>query len=446
MFIPKLQALSVAAAALLGLTAVSDAAWADWTTPAPLYTPDDFARRGSYPRVAAAPSGGFHTVWQSWDDQNAAGRNEYLRYRRVSSTGVLSAPITIVEPGGVNKLDVGVAPNGDVHVVWESWGANGPEIGWARSTNAGASFSNGTTITAVNDQFGVGQDQSPQVVGLGTSGGEAILTWRNTSDDSAEYQRFNGTSWVGYGFTGHFATGFNINGIARNPVTGNVHKMVDNGTNAGVKVYTSANAWNAPASNVFAGVDQATEPSMAINAAGQSMFLIDNNFVSKAQLVNADGSLGTANADLFAGRRNFGQVTAIPGTNDFFAVATDAVQGDANHSSHIFGRRYSNGAWGPVLTLATIPEIPEMITNMDVAADAFGSIMVTWQYNVTNANATGDQLPWRPNVYYTINVVPEPAAASLVALAAGGGLMVRRPRRRSDSNSEPSTLTFMSNL
>ena len=64
-----------------------------------------------------------------------------------------------------------------------------------------------------------------------------------------EYKRFNGTSWVDYGFTGSFAAGPNAPGIARNPVTGRVHKMVDNGASVGVRTY-AANAWSA-ASNVM---------------------------------------------------------------------------------------------------------------------------------------------------------------------------------------------------
>jgi hypothetical protein len=413
------------AGAVVASACVATPARAGWTAPAKLNTPDDTPRRVSFPRIAPATNGGFHVVYQAWDDQNAAGRAEYLRYRRFNAAGAVAAPVTILESGGVNKPDVATAPNGDVHVVWENWNG-GPEIAWSRSTNGGASFSSGVNITTVNDGFGARLDESPQIAGFGTSGGQAVVTWRNTGDNSLEFQKFDGTNWTGYSWTGHFATGFNAPGIARNPVTGNVHKMVDTGPNAGYKTFEQGAGWGSTF-DVFSA-DQAVEPSMAINAAGQQMFLIDNNFVSKAQLVNPNGSHGTFNSDLFAGRRNFGAVTAIPGTNDFFAVATDAMQAVSNQSTHIFGRRYTGGAWGPIETLATMSEVPEFISNIDVAADPLGNVLVTWQYNIKHPGATGEQTQFRPNVYYTINVVPEPATGASLLLLAALPLVARRKR------------------
>jgi hypothetical protein len=416
---------------LVALAAPAVPALADWTVPARLNDAVDIPRRVQYPRIAPAADGGFHVVYQAWDDQNASGRAEYLRYRRFSPTGTLGSQLTlpeVVSTNGVNKPEVAVAGNGDVHVVWESWNG-GPRIAWTRSTDSGSTYASPSEISSV--AIGGRANESPQIAGLGTgSSNQAVITWRNTTDDSLEFLKFNGTSWTGYGWTGSYTSGLSAAGIALNPVTGNVHKMTDNGSNAGWRTYNGT-SWSS-AADAYTGVTQAVEPSMAINQSGQTMFLIDNSFVSKAQLVNADGSLGTFNGDLFSGRRNFGTVTAIPGTNDFFAVDTDATQSASNQSTHIFARRYHNGTWEPMQTIATIPETPEMIYNMDVAADKFGSLLVTWQYNIVNPNPVGEQTPWRPNVYYTMNIVPEPATLALAAL--GVLALFHRPRTRARAN------------
>ena len=389
-----------------------------WQGPFQLNTPDDDPRRVTVPRVAASKNGGFHVVYQAWD--NAPNpRPEYMRYRRVTGGGVPGAVVTIQKPAnGANQPDVAEAPNGDVHVVWESWG-NGPEIGWARSTNNGASFGTGIEVSASGRQA-----QGAQIVGFGTGNSpQAIVTWRNTSDDSLEYRRFDGTNWLGIGWTGDFTGGATAGGIARSPLDGTVHKMVDRGSNLGIRRFTGT-SFGAAQDNVMP-FDFWVEPSMAVNDAGHAMVMVDRDYVAKARVVRADGSLGPIFEDVFNGKRMFGNVAAIPGTNDFYAVTSEATQQRAQNRK-VIGRRYfgDTGQWGAIETIATLP-YDELLRNIEVGVDPAGNMLAVFEFwEIVNPDP--NNYLTKPNVYYASLTVPEPASAALVL---AGLIPLARPRR-----------------
>ncbi|NLE58739.1 MAG: hypothetical protein GX616_10285, partial [Planctomycetes bacterium] len=110
------------------LTAATEAQWSN----AQLFNmPGEAGADVKSAKIAASRSGGFHGIYHV---------NNRIRYRRYSG-GTLTSPIDVFP--GTNFMANGAiaeALNGDIHVVFEDWAGDNPEIRWYKSSNGGASF------------------------------------------------------------------------------------------------------------------------------------------------------------------------------------------------------------------------------------------------------------------------------------------------------------------
>src|SRR5690606_14305785 len=114
-------------------------------------------------KVVASRTGGFHACYVI-----NAGKLQYRRY--VTS---LTPPLTVHQDLIFNP-HIAEGLNGDVHLVWENWAGDSPEVGWARSTNSGASFSPAVELSNTG-----GHAKFPYLapMGMGTVGDMMLSYW-----------------------------------------------------------------------------------------------------------------------------------------------------------------------------------------------------------------------------------------------------------------------------
>jgi hypothetical protein len=97
-------------------------------------------------------------------------------FRSTNGGASFLGPVVVTSSSMTQGSDVAVAPNGDVYVTWQvnsSTFHNPTGIGFARSTNGGASFTNLGTIATNTGAFVSGTDRTPQFprIAVDTSGG-----------------------------------------------------------------------------------------------------------------------------------------------------------------------------------------------------------------------------------------------------------------------------------
>jgi hypothetical protein len=110
--------------------------------------------------------------------------------------------------------------------------------------------------------------------------------------------------------------------------------------------------------------------SIAVNVSGQIMLTWEenSNFYSK---LYTPGS-GWGGTMLVQSGGGFGDVTAIPGTNEFYAAY-------CKDTNRVRGKRFSGGAWGAE-EIISVNQPWDTTFNARVAAGADGSLYACWEY------------------------------------------------------------------
>jgi len=322
-----------------------------WTAPQLVNDPSETASKTT--KVAASKNGGFHIVYNSG----------VLRYKRYTDS--LSAGKTLFSPMNFNHY-VTESLNGDIHVVFENWASGGPEVGWVRSTDGGATFSSTVNLSASG-----GNAKHPHIVpfGMGSSS-EALMSYYRANSKLLYYSRFNGTSWSAEASIGSTSESeYDCVGMAWSQFNGSVWRTFSPSmTSSRMRNYTGS--WSPEITLPFAS--WVVRQRLAVNASGQVMILWDNEGSIFYVLYAPDSGFGPV---LNLGEVGYGgafDVCAVPGTNDFYMVW-------GKGANRIVGRRWNNGQW---LTEELISgSLPHALTlSPSVACDPSGRLICAWEY------------------------------------------------------------------
>ncbi len=272
--------------------------------------------------ITAVPNGGFHAIY------NASGR---VRYRQYDGSS-LGSELTVNSTSTFNP-EIGRSDNGDVHVVWENWDGGGPEVGWAISTNGGSSFGSESTISNSS-----GQAKHPSVQGYGlSSSDDAVMSYWNAYHHEMRYATYDGSNWssdLGMGTFGN--SGYEVHGMAMSPKDGSVWRVYDNGPNMVLRHYSSGSWGSEILVDSTSGMHNRAQ--LAVNDAGQVMVLWDQDDRYYTVLYTPGAGCGEKKILTYDG--SWGKdVTAIPGTNDFYAAWPE------NSPGRLYGARWSGGGW-----------------------------------------------------------------------------------------------------
>lgn len=335
------------------LTAVTAA---QWTAPQYLPDPVDFGYHCKPGRMVGSIYGGFHTIYQ-------AGEN--LRYRRWYN-GTLGPIVTSASAFMFNP-QICEAPNGDIHVVFESWmDPDPPQVGWARSTNGGASFGPWSRIS----NAGAGT-KWPFVAPFGFSGPDVIMAYWDAAGKAMRYQRFNGSSWQPYS-AAVFAPGvesvYMVTGMCRSPVDGTVYRTYGrkiSGTfNPCYRRYNGS-GWEGEV--VVTPTGFFAWPHIAVNNAGTIMVYWEQDEVAYSRWFTP--GQGWSATTIIDAPGIHGHIVAVPGTNHFACVTT----GNQNAARV---RMWIRGRWMPAVNVATSSGFTP---DSRIAADSSRALMAAWE-------------------------------------------------------------------
>lgn len=308
--------------------------------------------------VVGSASGGFHGVY-SIKDQGV------LKYKRYN--GTLGASVVVPGSSGfVAGHHMAEAPNGDIHIVWENWHA-GPEMGWSRSTNGGASFSSTVEITSTGMNM-----KWPYIAGFGLAGSDDVVVsyWRSDNRQMRSLY-YNGSSWGADTYMGVLGNSqYEVNGIARSPLDGSVWRTYTTSGALKLRQYTGS-GWGAEITLDSNG-EMHNRQRVAVNDAGQVMVIWDEDDVYYSILYTPGVGAG-AKTVLTSSGSWAKDVCAIPGSNNFYAVYW--------HGSHarLYGRKWAGAGW---LSAEHVSYglADNFIADASVDADPAGNIYCMFEY------------------------------------------------------------------
>ncbi len=358
------------------ISLMTTTAYGEWQTAQLLNDTSEAGHDVKEPKLVGSINGGFHAVYRL-----DAGHVRYRRY-----VGSLQ-PVRNAADNFCFNAFIAEAMNGDVHITWESWTGDTPEVGWSYTTDY-VNFSAFQEIT----QSG-GQSKFPLVAPFGMGGSDDVVMsyWRSNTH-SLQYSHFDGSSWNGDLPTGQSCGHeYGVHGIARSPVDGSVWRAFDNSDYVAIMRYNGT-GWETPINLYYQGFH--ARQKVAVNDAGQVMVLWDMSF--------DDGNIYSI---LYTPSQGIGQrqivahapdtwniaLTSIPGSNDFYAAYT------TNGSLRAVGKRWSNGNWGSVETISNgLPESGEVFKfNPVLSADPLGSGKLYCAFEYWGSG--------KPQAYYNIN-------------------------------------------
>lgn len=419
-----LHGISIVSLLLLG----ASVALGQWTTAQPVWNPADPNEANNNnaikdPRVAGSATGGFHVTYRLFI-QGGAIENRYRRYN-----GAALGPIKVVQSGIFTaNSNIAEALNGDVHLVWENFDGS-LDIAWSRSTDGGNTWSGPVEIS----NCGCDAAKWPGIAPFGTGNGpDMVMAFGDVSSNrKMRSQRWNGTSWSP-GSAQNFADAdseYFITGICRSLQDGTVYRTYGRKVSSNPNTYGmfyrryNGTSWEAEQTIVTSGFY--AYPYIAVNQAGVVMVVWEQD--SRIDSRWYTPGVGWSPVTVIDASGNHGQVTAIPGTNHFYAAFTTG--------QHIVeGRYWVNGTWLPKTTVSVGQPNNGNTFNpaCRVTANADRSLVASWE-NWDSGNARG---------YYSI-MTQSPAlfvpAGFSRQIAVGGSLA---PDTFILTNGGPGTISY----
>lgn len=370
--------LMVMAVLMVGLWVV-DSLQAQWNSAQLLNEPTETGHNIKSGRVVGSSLGGFHAAYVN----SSTGK---LRYRRYD--GLLHAPVNLFATGTFNP-EIAESLAGEVHVVFEDWSGNGPEVGWVRSSDGGATFIPRQVLSSAG-----GDAKHPWIAPVGMGGSaRVVMSYYNTGNDDLMYDVFDGLSWAGEWFVGAEGNSeYEVMGIGWSPLDGSVYRTFDNGSWLAMRRFDGAN-WSGDIlldSADHNGDGMHNRQRVAVNDAGQVMVIWDQGNTYFSMLYTP--GVGPGPKTTLSTQASWDKgLCAIPGTNDFYAVYPRNIGGQ--DARRIVGRRFTTGAWqAEEDVMIGLPD--EFCVDPRVSADPNGSGTL---YCVFEYWGSG-----RPQQYYTI--------------------------------------------
>lgn len=389
-------------------------AHAGWQTATRLSDGVDNGQTCKAPQVVGSIDGGFHATWIT----NA----NLIRYRHFNGSN--PAPITTASSFSFN-IQMAEALNGDVHIAWENWPGDTPEVGWTYSTDY-STFAPFQELSASS-----GQAKFPFLAPWGTEPSANMLMsyWRSSSHD-LYYNTFDGISWSGEGPIGYSSPDeYSIHGMARSPVDGSIYRSYNSNGYVALTRFNGT-SWEAPVNLYYEGFF--ARQKVAVNDAGQVMVAwdmsFDTGYIYSVIYTPGQGAGARQNVVYSPDTWNI-DLTSIPGSNDFYLAYTD------NGSSRTVGKKYtsSSNSWGST-ELVSNGIANEFQVNPAVGADPNGSGAV---YALMEYWGDGYGNDTNPQIYYNIRTPdPTPAYAALL-------LNKSLPAVAQVNEEIPITLTYM---
>jgi hypothetical protein len=356
-------------AGLLGVLVViglTSAGQAQWSTAQLFNLPGEAGADVKTSRIAPARGGGFHGIYHV---------NNRIRYRRYSG-GTLSAPIDVFP--GTNFMangSIAEALDGEIHVVFEDWASDNPEVRWYKSINGGASFPFTQVLSATG-----GCAKHPQIAAYGTgNSAEMIMSYFRSGstggcDKSLYFARYNGSAWTAEADMGSNShSEYDCFGMARSPLDGSVYRSFDpDGSSMAMRRYTGS--WGSPISLVSGSWP--VRQHMAISSSGQLMLMWDDTSRIKSQLYTPGVGPGPVIDVCAGGYSGSCDVCWLPGTNDFYMVIARETGTDA---FHVYGRRWTAGVWSGEESVMN-GQTDAFTVTPAVTADNGGALYCIWEY------------------------------------------------------------------
>lgn len=343
------------------------------------------------PAVCAAAEGGFLTAYR-YHVSHGPVQMVYRRYQ----AGSLS-PVKVLHQTTIFGGDICQAGNGDIHVVWENWDGT-TDVGWAKSSDGGLTWTSATEITNLASVAKI-----PLLAHFGASnGGDVVMGCGKADGKHLWYNRYNGSSWNG----GGSSTGTNYNseyelfGMCRSLQDGSVYRCNARGGRLYFMRYNGF-GWSETQLNT-PNMDFFPRQSIAVNPAGQVMVSwdYDNDFWSSLYTPGSGWGPVTLIHDAGSGGAQ-GSITAIPGSNDFYAVYTSNME-------RIRGKRWSNGIWQAEEVVA-VGLSDSFSLNARVCAGADGSLYAAWErWETVGGN-------YRAQAYYSVKLAGPPQPTGTIS-------------------------------
>ncbi len=341
------------------------------------------------PQIDAAATGGFHAKYFVF-----ASPQIQTKYRRFFA-GTLQPPVLVEASGFRSSGDICEGLNGTIHMVWEDWNQESPQVGWARSTNGGASWAYSKITT-------LGDAKHPQIAPFGFGGSpDIVMSYWQARLNQMRYERFNGTTWSADTAFGNAYSVYQVVGTCRSLLDGTVWRGY--GNDYGGMTYPVARRYNGSGWDPEIPVEPTgffARQSIAVNMSGQVMYLWERDEVFYSKLYTP--GVGWAATQALAYPAGHGLVTAIPGTNNFYAVYITGHVGDSR--IRVRGRMWSGGTWQAEEVISG-GLADAFSVDAQVAAGPDGTLFACWEYwGGTNG----------PTAYYSVRPSPNPGPRGTV--------------------------------
>ncbi|MGB9618851.1 MAG: carboxypeptidase-like regulatory domain-containing protein [Armatimonadota bacterium] len=340
--------------AILLAVVVCGPALGAWTTPQLLNDPSEISTKNG--EIYASKYGGFHAVYA-----NAADPWQVV-YRRYYN-GYLY-PRVIVRTGFVPNTNLCEAGNGDIHLVWEDWDGN-LEVGWAKSTNGGQSF----TWQEITN---TGDTKWPLLAPYGPADSPNVLmTYWEAEEKNLYWRTYDGSSWGPLTNMNQNADNqYEVFGICRSLQDGTIYRSY--GTKVGGVLSVCFRRFNGSywePQVVVASPGFFCRHAIAVNTTGHILVMWEQDERVWTRMYTPGIGWGPIEQ-----RTNessgYGDITAIPGTTDFYLVYRRAEQ--------IWGRRWQGGVW-QAEERVSVGRPNAFVVDADVTAGPDGTLYASWE-------------------------------------------------------------------
>lgn len=316
------------------------------------------------PVLVAAADGGFHAAYLVYGTPRPQ-----LRYRRFADGGFGPAQTVIDSSRYLANPAIALGGDGSAHLVWENW-AVGPEVGWSYSTDGGNSFSPPALISDSAEHA-----KWPQIAPYGDAADPTlVVSYWHSGSHQLRATSFDGGAWgpdLPVGANG--ANEYQVTGMARSPVDGSVYRLFGRQHGSAYDIaytrFTGA-GWEAPV-DVVTGLGYfPSRFSLAISDGGQILVAWDSVNSGSGRIFAPERGWGDV-LRLY-NKSFFGNVVAVPGTNDFYVFNPYA-------RSFVTARPVRDGVPQPLEYIGT--DLPDsFIPNVQGAAGPDGTLYACWEY------------------------------------------------------------------
>lgn len=322
-----------------------------WET-ARLVTPFDHDTKGL--SIAPAHGGGFHMVWNN-------AHNWYIHYMRYTREGGFSPVRTAFTRNFNNNPKVAESGGNVIWITFEDW-KDGVQAAVVASSDNGLTWSPEVKATNFGESGGV---KFPAIVPIGGPySRQMLVTTVSTAQNRMFSNRWDGFRFLGTQEFGVCTSWYWSTGSTSEPAGGAYRTY---GRNDEVFLnYWNGERWTGE-TQISANGEFFAWPQVAANDFGRVCVVWDKNARILVR-VSQSGGWGPI-TDLVKGHHP--NVTALAGRDEFYLTY--------NHDDILWGRRWSQGSWGPEVRISVGVATAMTVVN-SVCSDAWGTLYCIWEY------------------------------------------------------------------